>query len=130
MTHSLASLEGSRPGEQLERALPRHERCRVLTLQRLVQALQSFPAEAERQEFSRLFFHAQSVLEIDDTELASALRVSIPTIGRWASGQSAPHPFGRGPVLLFLADLAESKLKRHPGYSREGSTPIDSCHNP
>jgi hypothetical protein len=95
-----------------------HERLRVMILEQLGAALRGFPVDAKRAEFSRLFDHAQTVLEIDDTELARMLRVSRPTIGRWARGDSAPHPIGRGPVLQNLAELTEAKLKHHTSHRK------------
>jgi transcriptional regulator with XRE-family HTH domain len=95
-----------------------YEKIRVLALGQLRDALRSFRFEAERVEFSRLFDRAQSILELDDTELARTLRVSRPTIGRWARGESAPHPLGRRPVFYVLADIAEAKLKRHASHQK------------
>ncbi|MBI2450558.1 MAG: hypothetical protein HYV47_03425 [Candidatus Nealsonbacteria bacterium] len=37
-----------------------------------------------------------------EPELARELRVSVPTIKRWAKGESAPHPFGCKPVIEYL----------------------------
>ena len=90
-----------------------YEKLRVRTLAELAKALRTLPAKAERSEFSRIFDRAQLVLEIDDVDLARTLRVSRPTIGRWARGDSAPHPLGRKPVLQSLAMLTEAKLKHH-----------------
>ena len=97
----------------------KHEQLRVKTLTELVRVLQALPANAERSEFSRIFDRAKSVLEIDDIDLARRLMVSRPTIGRWARGDSAPHPLGRKPVLQSLAMLTEAKLKHH--ISRPGN---------
>jgi transcriptional regulator with XRE-family HTH domain len=92
------------------------EQLRVTALQKLAAALRSLPFEAERSDFSRLFAHAQLVLEVDDLELARTLRVSRPTVGRWTRGDSAPHPIGRQPVLMTLAKLAEAKLRVHANH--------------
>ncbi len=37
-----------------------------------------------------------------EAELARHLKVSVPTIGRWAKGESAPHPLGREVILAAL----------------------------
>jgi len=118
MEEAALSVVNSRPNGLPEAVLSEHERLRVLTLRHLLEALKGFPFEAERAEFSRLFDRAQSVLEVDDTELARALKVSRPTIGRWARGDSAPHPIGRRPVLMTLAELAEAKLKQHTSHRK------------
>jgi hypothetical protein len=99
-------------------AISKYENLRVESLLQLGLALKNFPSDAERAEFARLFDRARSILEIDDTELAGMLKVSRPTIGRWARGDSAPHPLGRGSVLQILADLSQEKIKRHIGYRR------------
>jgi hypothetical protein len=94
---------------------------RVATLESLATTLKTFPFEAERSEFSRLFDRAQLILEIDDLELARILRVSRPTIGRWTRGDSAPHPIGRKSVLVTLAKLAEVKLRVHTSHQVVGA---------
>lgn len=118
MAETTLSVGSSRQNRLPEDMLSKHEQLRVMTLERLVEALRDFPFEADRAEFSRLFDRAQSVLEVDDTELARTLRVSRPTIGRWARGDSAPHPIGRGAVLLSLAEFAEAKLKHYTRYRK------------
>ena len=95
-----------------------HERSRVTALSELVKILRSFPRDADRAQFSRLFDNARSVLELDDIELARAFRVSRPTIGRWARGDSAPHALGREPVFQLLAEISEAKLKHHPTHRK------------
>jgi hypothetical protein len=84
------------------------EQARIQDLESLIAGLQNFSFEAERSEFSRLFDRAQR-----DLELARMLRVSRPTIGRWAWGESAPHPLGRKPVFVMLAKVAQAKLRVH-----------------
>jgi hypothetical protein len=108
-------------GSQVLVGDPSSERLRVTSLESLVAALRGFPFEADRSEFSRLFDHAQLVLEIDDLELARILRVSRPTIGRWTRGESAPHPIGRGSVFATLAKLAEVKLRVHTSHQVAGA---------
>jgi transcriptional regulator with XRE-family HTH domain len=98
-----------------------HERLRVTTLQHIAAALRNFPQDADRSQFSHLFDQAQVVLELDDTELARILRVSRPTVGRWARGVSAPHPIGRTPVLITLAEIADAKLKYHASHQAVGA---------
>jgi hypothetical protein len=118
MVEGLLSVGTPSSNHTPEDVFSSHERLRVTILQSLVAALQNFLFEAERAEFSRLFDRAQLVLEVDDTELARVLRVSRPTSGRWARGDSAPHPIGRRPVLLSLAELAEAKLQYHTNHQR------------
>lgn len=91
-----------------------YESERVNALQALITVLRKFPVEAERSDFSDLFNRAQKLLELDDSDLATILRVSRPTVGRWARGDSAPHPIAREAVLKTVVGLADNKLKRHP----------------
>jgi len=122
MVEAGLSVGGPSPNPVPEDVFSDHER--VMTLQHLVETLRGFPFEAKRAECSRLFVRAQLALEVDDTELARALRVSRPTIGRWARGDSAPHPIGRRPALMSLAELAEAKLKHHTSHHRRRSQSI------
>ncbi len=96
-----------------ENLLSEHERTRVHALEELATSLKGFASTEDRAAFSRLFSDAQAILELDDSELAGMLRVSRPTISRWARGESAPHSLGREPALRLLADLVDSRLKRH-----------------
>jgi hypothetical protein len=94
-------------------ALPEHDRARSATLQSLVVLLKDFSNDAPREEFTRVFALSQKVLELDDSALARMFRVSRPTVGRWARGESAPHPIGRRPVFDSFIDIAKAKLKYH-----------------
>jgi predicted nucleic acid-binding protein len=95
--------------EQLEAA---HERVRVATLKSLIAELKR-GAVREREDFGRLFAKAQRILELDDFAVSRALQISRPTVGRWARGDSAPHPLGRRPALLWLAKEAGHRLKQY-----------------
>jgi DNA-binding transcriptional regulator YiaG len=94
-------------------ALPAHDKARSTTLQSLAALLKEFSNDAPREEFTRIFVLSQKVLELDDSALARMFRVSRPTIGRWARGESAPHPIGRRPVFESFIDVARAKLKYH-----------------
>lgn len=102
-----------KPSYLAEDVLSEHERLRVATLEQLVASLRNFPVEADRAAFSTLFGDALRLLELEDVDIARTLRVSRPTISRWARGDSAPHPLGREPVFHVLAELARARLRRH-----------------
>ena len=89
-----------------------HELARVASLTSLIAALKA-GGERSREEFGALFARAQRVLELDDVEVARALHLSRPTVGRWARGESAPHALGRKPALAWLARQATHKLAQH-----------------
>ncbi|MDP2345304.1 MAG: hypothetical protein Q8O67_30450 [Deltaproteobacteria bacterium] len=88
------------------------ELARVASLTSLIAALKA-PGERTREQFSALFAKAQRVFELDDIEVARALHISRPTVGRWARGESAPHTLGRKPALLWLARQGAHKLTQH-----------------
>jgi DNA-binding transcriptional regulator YiaG len=56
----------------------------------------------DRKIFSDLFARARGELGLADRQLAKRLQVQLPTIERWATGVSAPHPVG---IRLVLGDL-------------------------
>jgi len=58
----------------------------------------------DRKIFSDLFARARGELGLTDRQLANRLQVQLPTIERWATGVSAPHPVG---IRLVLGDLLE-----------------------
>ena len=84
---------------------------RAEVLERVIAQLESFPADDDRDAFVRIFKDAKAVLELGDLELANALKLSRPSIGRWERGESAPHPLARRPVFMTLARIARSKLR-------------------
>ncbi len=86
---------------------------RATVLERLIDELESFPADDDREAFVHVFSDAKSVLELTDLELAKALRVARPTIGRWERGECAPHRLARRPIFMALARMARAKLKAH-----------------
>lgn len=66
--------------------------------------------DISRTEFCQAFSQAQQALGYSDLTLAKMLQVSLPTVGRWARGEAAPHPIGRKPVLEALARHLERSL--------------------
>jgi hypothetical protein len=96
----------------LESAVPDFEEHRARVLQKLIDAVRSFAGNTDDDSaFCSLIKHAQSVLEIEDDELGSMLKVSRTTIGRWARGVTAPHALMQESVLRSIARIAESKLR-------------------
>jgi len=59
-------------------------------------------------QFNRKF--QEAVKDIPDIELARTFRISLPTVRRWKSGESAPHPFGQKVVFKLLRKLQEEKI--------------------
>lgn len=102
--------------ERVEESFQELETSRAMALKLIAAALRDFPMDAERSKFSSLFQRSQKVLEMDDTELSALLNVARPTIGRWAHGNSAPHPIMREAVFKKLSRHAEIKLKYHSCY--------------
>lgn len=58
--------------------------------------------------FQTYIICAQTVLDCSDADLSRMLRVSRPTIGRWKTGASAPHPLGQQAVATTLNALMEA----------------------
>lgn len=82
-------------------------------LVRTLEGLLSFPENGQRDEFCRLFAMSRKALEVEDDALRVLLKVSRPTVGRWARGDSAPHRFIRKPVLDALANEVDKKLRTY-----------------
>lgn len=55
--------------------------------------------------FNELF--KMSIQGMDNATIASALKISRPTINNWREGRSAPHPLGRFSVFVALYELKE-----------------------
>lgn len=55
-----------------------------------------------REKFSVAFEAAIRKLDYSDNYIATEIQVSRPTIGRWCSGETAPHPTGRESILKYL----------------------------
>jgi len=86
---------------------------RATVLERLIDELESFPADDDREAFVHIFRDAKSILELTDLELAKDLKVARPTIGRWERGEAVPHRLARRPIFMALARKARAKLKAH-----------------
>lgn len=64
---------------------------------------------------------------LGDGDLAEALSVSIPTIGRWKAGENLPHQAMRGPVERFLTGEVGQTVHRVGclcGFCKAGFTRI------
>jgi DNA-binding transcriptional regulator YiaG len=68
------------------------------------------PAAAEK-DFEQLFSLAQKILRLDDLEMSALLKVSRPTVGRWARGVSAPHPLARKAIFAALVKEARDQVR-------------------
>jgi hypothetical protein len=62
-------------------------------------------------DFGQLFGLAQDILRLDDLKMSRLLKVSRPTIGRWARGVSTPHPLAREAIIAALVREARDQSK-------------------
>jgi hypothetical protein len=84
----------------------------VEMLRELVQKLKGARLEDDA-AFAHLFTLATEIFHRSDSELAKELRVARPTIGRWARGESCPHPLSRKSVFQVFFKMAEDDIRRH-----------------
>jgi DNA-binding XRE family transcriptional regulator len=83
-----------------------HEDYRLELFNELQEQLDAFPVGSEDDAlFQSLLTYAQNMLELEDTELAKMLQVSRPTINRWVTGRTAPHPLARRAVMDALSKV-------------------------
>jgi hypothetical protein len=97
--------------EAFDREVMDFDRNRYAVFTSLVEELIAAGSNPEDTDFGRIFRHAQSALGKKDTELSKLFKVSRPTIGRWARGITAPHPFLRKAVYEALLVEAKQTLK-------------------
>lgn len=62
---------------------------------------------ATKEEFCEAI--RQAVEKLGLKLIARTFGVSLPTVRRWASGENAPHPLLRGPVINKLNELLQKK---------------------
>jgi hypothetical protein len=55
------------------------------------------------------FRQALQAFGLSERDISTSAEVSIPTVRRWLSGVSAPHPLMRNTVLKFLAEAVEAR---------------------
>lgn len=67
----------------------------------LVEALQNADIEDDAL-FPKLICAGCDVLGITDPTIAHRFGISKPTLARWKSGESLPHPLMRKPVYAWL----------------------------
>ncbi|WP_126002171.1 hypothetical protein [Sphingomonas sp. ABOLE] len=84
-------------------------------LDELVENLESASCTDVEQDFAGLVKASQQLLRVDDLELARALNVSRPTIGRWTRGDSAPHRLARPAVFEVLIKKARAQVRELRG---------------
>jgi predicted XRE-type DNA-binding protein len=56
--------------------------------------LRAFSEHTENQ-FCEAFAVSIAALQMTDNQVAQLFQISRPTVGRWARGDTAPHPIGR-----------------------------------
>lgn len=83
-----------------------------LNLEGLKRDIQAQINTKDRKIFSGLFARARGELGLTDKQLAKRLQVQLPTIERWATGVSAPHPVGMRLVLGDLLGLVNEHVER------------------
>jgi hypothetical protein len=98
--------------EPLVQKLRDSETRHVETLRELVQRMKEARLEDDR-AFAQLFALATEIFHRSDSELAKELHVARPTIGRWARGESCPHPLSRKSVFQVLLKMADEDIRRH-----------------
>lgn len=100
--------------EDVRPALLAAEQARETGLRELIVLLErAEQADMSRADFTELFSLSVRQLELDQETVARSFKISRPTISRWESGASAPHPLGRKPVFRLLRNVAKEKLRRH-----------------
>lgn len=68
-------------------------------------------SDLSRTQFCEAFAFAKQELKMSDKQMAKLLQVSLPTVGRWVRGESAPHPVGRPAILRALGNLLRRESK-------------------
>ncbi len=62
--------------------------------------------------FFDVFSQALAILRLSDSQVAQDLDMSAPTIRRWRSCESAPHPAFRNVVYSYLSRKVKEELKK------------------
>jgi DNA-binding transcriptional regulator YiaG len=61
--------------------------------------------------FFEALAHALRTLELSDQDVADGLLVSRPTVNRWKNNKNLPHPALRKPVLGWLMEQTNKRLR-------------------
>jgi DNA-binding transcriptional regulator YiaG len=67
--------------------------------------------------FREILGDARSVLEMSESQIADALSISRPTLNRWINGRSMPHIAMRTPVIAWISEQLNSKIKNRSANS-------------
>ena len=59
--------------------------------------------------FASIINECQTLLEASDTEFADMVGASRPTVGRWKSGKTSPHPLGRESAISRLVKIVDKR---------------------
>ena len=68
--------------------------------------------DLDNKQFKLLLSDSLNILNITNDEAAQIFKTPLPTIYRWLSGESAPHPFTRAPVFGQFQKIAEERLEQ------------------
>ena len=58
-----------------------------------------------KEEFRTHLSYWAGRAKLSEDDIASGCKVSVPTVRRWLSGKSAPHPLGRDSVISKLISM-------------------------
>jgi transcriptional regulator with XRE-family HTH domain len=83
---------------------------RLQALNQLRERIHSTDINDDKQ-FQAVLIDAQTLLEMTDRDIATALSVSRPTVSRWMRGTNLLHPMGRQPVLDWLMAQARGRIR-------------------
>lgn len=98
--------------DDLLRQVEQARACRVHALETLIGNLTAASSsEEECSEFDSLIAASQGLLDLDDANMATLLKVSRPTISRWTRGKTSPHPVVRNAMFSVLIKSAQSKVR-------------------
>jgi len=75
---------------------------------KLVEAVKDEPVGHE--VFQRLIQESEQVLELTDEDVAHFVDVCIPSVTRWRTGKSTPHPFVRSLVCRTILEHIQQKV--------------------
>lgn len=76
----------------------------------LINSLSSADPKDDR-IFQKLIDKSLNLMNISEADFAERIGVSRPTINRWRSGRTAPHPALRNHVYNYLCGLAQRWIK-------------------
>jgi len=89
----------------------------------------SEPEDESKFSFAGMLDQGMRALDMDATGLCQHFDISVPTVGRWLDGKTAPVPWYRQFVASRLIELVDERMARSDRLEASSSSSAPPVHS-